>query len=228
MDNNIILRNNARRRVARHDDHGGSAGNASMCGEGSCSSSVRNRRPAPTRCSLGSDPHGEGCSDYTGAHKSAHLAAASEADCAQLGNRVRASTRAAKVVVHANAAYVLYVLGAALMLHAPAASAYLLKSHLHWERIGAFPHYITTVGAGQATPTGKWPAGPVNSLCYNGAGCGKNTPDYLCNPDCGNPNIGLAQGMDNANYPKAFLIRFVSPVLVLFLTPFLTQMGETR
>ena len=91
-------------------------------------------------------------------------------------------------------------MGAALLLQAPAASAYLVKSHLYWERVGAFPHYLTTT-AGAA---GSW---PKSQLCYNGPDCGKNTPEYQCNPDCGNPNIGLK---DKNKYPKAFLIRFVS------------------
>jgi hypothetical protein len=92
------------------------------------------------------------------------------------------------------------VVGAALLLQAPAASAYLVKSHLYWERVGAFPHYLTTT-AGAA---GSW---PKSQLCYNGPDCGKNTPEYQCNSDCGNPNIGLK---DKNKYPKAFLIRFVS------------------
>ena len=94
----------------------------------------------------------------------------------------------------------LCVVGAVLLLQAPAASAYLVKSHLYWERVGAFPHYLTTT-AGAA---GSW---PKSQLCYNGPDCGKNTPEYQCNSDCGNPNIGLK---DKNKYPKAFLIRFVS------------------
>jgi len=38
-------------------------------------------------------------------------------------------------------------------------------------------------------------------------GLRQNTPEYQCNSDCGNPNIGLK---DKNKYPKAFLIRFVS------------------
>lgn len=97
--------------------------------------------------------------------------------------------------------YAWCVVGAALLLQAPAASAYLIKSSLYWERVGAFPHYLTT------PPGGVGASWPKSGLCYNGPGCGKNTPEYRCNPDCGNPNIGIK---DSTKYPKAFLIRFVS------------------
>ena len=95
----------------------------------------------------------------------------------------------------------LVLLGVALVLQAPSAAAYLIKSHLYWERVGAFPHYLTEPPGQQG---GAWPR---SSLCYNGPSCAKNTPDYRCNPDCGNPDIALTN--DNA-YPKAYLIRFVS------------------
>jgi len=100
----------------------------------------------------------------------------------------------------------LVLLGAALVLQAPAAAAYLIKSHLYWERVGAFPHYLTEPPGQQG---GAWPR---SSLCYNGPTCAKNTPDYRCNPDCGNPDISLK---NNIAYPKAYLIRFVSSALPL-------------
>jgi hypothetical protein len=100
----------------------------------------------------------------------------------------------------------LCVLGAALVLQAPAASAYLIKSHLYWERVGAFPHYLTTPPGGQSA---SW---PKSTICYNGPSCAKNLPEYGCNPDCGNPDIGLTNA---AAFPKAFLIRFVSILLIL-------------
>ena len=97
--------------------------------------------------------------------------------------------------------YAWCVVGAALLLQAPAASAYLVKSSLYWERVGAFPHYLTTPEGGIGA---SW---PKSGLCYNGPGCGKNTPEYRCNPDCGNPDIGIK---DRIKYPKPYLIRFVS------------------
>jgi hypothetical protein len=96
---------------------------------------------------------------------------------------------------------VLFLLGAVSMVQLHSASAYLIKSHLYWERVGAFPHYLTEPPGQQG---GAW---PKSSLCYNGPSCAKNTPDYRCNPDCGNPNIALK---NDGAYPKAYLIRFVS------------------
>lgn len=93
------------------------------------------------------------------------------------------------------------ILGAAFMLQLHSASSYLIKSHLYWERVGAFPHYLTEPPGLQG---GAW---PKSSLCYNGPSCAKNTPDYRCNPDCGNPDIALT---NDVAYPKAYLIRFVS------------------
>jgi hypothetical protein len=88
-----------------------------------------------------------------------------------------------------------------VLLQAPAASAYLIKSHLYWERVGAFPHYLTGhSGGGQSF---DWPR---SSLCYNGPDCSQSI-DQKCNSDCGNPDIGF---QDASNYPKPFLVRFVS------------------
>ena len=97
--------------------------------------------------------------------------------------------------------YAWYVVVTALILQIPEASAYLVKSSLYWERVGVFPHYLTT------PPGGIGASWPKSILCYNGPDCGKNTPDYRCNPDCGNPDIGI---QDSQNYPKAYMIRFVS------------------
>ena len=97
-----------------------------------------------------------------------------------------------------------------VLLQAPAASAYLIKSHLYWERVGAFPHYLTQPTGGGTSFT--WPR---SSLCYNGPDCSKSI-DQLCNPDCGNPNIGIAPpggSSQHAAYPKPFLVRFVSVLL---------------
>jgi hypothetical protein len=80
-------------------------------------------------------------------------------------------------------------------------AAYLIKSHLHWERVGAFPHYLAEPADGDLL----W---PKTTLCYNGPSCAKNGPDYQCNPNCGEPTIGLKDA--GLNYPKAYLIRFVS------------------
>ena len=33
-------------------------------------------------------------------------------------------------------------------------------------------------------------------------------PDYVCNSDCGNPNIGIKDDTGQ-NYPKEYMIRFV-------------------
>lgn len=96
---------------------------------------------------------------------------------------------------------VLFLLGTMSMVQLHSASAYLIKSHLYWERVGAFPHYLT---GKPGLPAVAW---PISSLCYNGPSCAKNTPDYRCNPDCGNPNIALK---NDGAYPKAYLIRFVS------------------
>jgi len=97
-----------------------------------------------------------------------------------------------------SAASAVCAVAAALVLCAPPGSAYLIKSFMHWERVGAFPQYITQKPSGSTWPRSRH--------CWNGP-CGKNTPDYLCNPDCGNPNIGMT---DDTKYPKAFLIRIVS------------------
>ena len=102
--------------------------------------------------------------------------------------------------------YAWCVVGAALLLQAPAASAYLVKSSLYWERVGAFPHYLTTP-CGNTVPCALGGAWPKSGFCYNGPSCAKNTPDYRCNPDCGNPDIGIK---DSQKYPKAYMIRFVS------------------
>ena len=92
----------------------------------------------------------------------------------------------------------LCVFAVALVLQAPSCTAYLIKSFMHWERVGAFPQFIMQRSRGATWPRSRH--------CWNGP-CGKNTPDYLCNPDCGNPNIGMT---DDSKYPKAFLIRIVS------------------
>ena len=98
-----------------------------------------------------------------------------------------------------------------VLLQAPAASAYLIKSHWYWERVGAFPHYLA---GGQSGP---W---PKSSLCYNGPDCSQSI-DKQCNSDCGNPGIGI---QDATNYPKPFLVRFVS---LLFRISALSSLLET-
>ena len=74
----------------------------------------------------------------------------------------------------------LCLLGTVLVLRAPEAAGYLLKSHMYWERIGAHPHYVNTPV--QAENASSW---PYSSHCFNGPACGKHTPDFRCNPQCG-------------------------------------------
>ena len=88
-------------------------------------------------------------------------------------------------------------------MHARGATGYLIKAHMHWERVGAFPHYLTTPPKPPGFQDWDW---PLSTLCYNGPSCAKHTPDYYCNSDCGNPNIGIKDGQ---NYPKPQMIRFV-------------------
>jgi len=118
-------------------------------------------------------------------------------------------------------ASVLCVCVATMLLQAPAASAYLIKSHLYWERVGAFPHYLTQPAGGGQSFT--WPR---SSLCYNGPDCSQSI-DQLCNPDCGNPDIGIAPpggSVQDTSYPKPFLVRFVS---LLFRISALSSLLET-
>ena len=98
-------------------------------------------------------------------------------------------------------ASVLCVCVATMVLQAPAASAYLIKSQLYWKRVGAFPQYLTEPSGGHG---GSW---PISTLCYNGPDCAPNMPDYMCNPDCGNPNISIVNA---TAYSKPLLVRFVS------------------
>ena len=98
-------------------------------------------------------------------------------------------------------ASVLCVCVATMVLQAPAASAYLIKSQLYWKRVGAFPQYLTGPWGGQG---GSW---PISTLCYNGPDCAPNMPDFMCNPDCGNPNISIVNA---TAFSKPLLVRFVS------------------
>ena len=100
----------------------------------------------------------------------------------------------------------LCLLGTVLVLRAPEAAGYLLKSHMYWERIGAHPHYVNTPV--QAENASSW---PYSSHCFNGPACGKHTPDFRCNPKCGEPSLGQT---DPSKWPKPFLIRFVIDVVV--------------
>ena len=115
--------------------------------------------------------------------------------CGPVGGRWRAQQR------RATALRTLFAIGVGLVMHARGATGYLIKAHMHWERVGAFPHYLTTPPEGEVV----WPR---STLCYNGPSCAKHMPDYDCNSDCGNPNIGIKDDTGQ-NYPKANMIRFV-------------------
>ena len=110
--------------------------------------------------------------------------------CGPAGGRCCAQQR------RATALRTLFAIGVGLVMHARGATGYLIKAHMHWERVGAFPHYLTTPPKPPGFQDWDW---PLSTLCYNGPSCAKHTPDYYCNSDCGNPNIGIKDGQ---NYPS--------------------------
>jgi hypothetical protein len=159
------------------------------------STAMQNTQPVPH----GIDEHG-GASRRLEAGERGREAEGTRACGDAQAKRAFAAGRRHRCLSHA---WTLCALGCVLVLQAHTASAYLVKSHLHWERIGAFPHYVNA-------PSQNGTSWPYSSYCFNGPACGKNTPDYLCNPACGDPNIGLKDG---GAWPKPFLIRFVSSLL---------------
>lgn len=118
--------------------------------------------------------------------------------CGPAGGRWRTQQR------RATALRTLFAIGVGLVMHARGATGYLIKAHMHWERVGAFPHYLTTPPE-EKDASKEWPR---STLCYNGPSCAKHMPDYDCNSDCGNPNIGIKDDTGQ-NYPKDYMIRFV-------------------
>ena len=118
--------------------------------------------------------------------------------CGPAGGRWRTQQR------RATALRTLFAIGVGLVMHARGATGYLIKAHMHWERVGAFPHYLTTPPE-EKDASKEWPR---STLCYNGPSCAKHMPDYACNSDCGNPNIGIKDDTGQ-NYPKDYMIRFV-------------------
>ena len=118
--------------------------------------------------------------------------------CGPAGGRWRTQQR------RATALRTLFAIGVGLVMHARGATGYLIKAHMHWERVGAFPHYLTTPPE-EKDASKEWPR---STLCYNGPSCAKHMPDYACNSDCGNPNIGIKDDTGQ-NYPKDDMIRFV-------------------
>jgi len=70
---------------------------------------------------------------------------------------------------------------------------YLLSASLHWDRIGATPQFYSKGGV------------------YGNFPCGRNTPTFTGNPNCGNPEQGIA---DATQYPEPFLMHLTLALVV--------------